>query len=266
MQIRGDKHGGGEITSLESWRKYGQPASALHWVPGRSAMELAAAWCGTGGPAVPPEVANFLEPIIPQAAWDGDGVEGVAEITAPFDDHGRGLGAGANLDLMLSVPTGGGEVVVGVEAKADERFGELTVRQKHRSSDNPRSAIPDRVEGLLRAVLPPADSPVKTYGELRYQLLTAAAGTAAFAERTGAAAAVLLVHQFDNSEASNCSPQRRNKPAKVEENRHDLEQFLRAIGLKPDVARGGDFLLGPVRLPGYGDIDFYVAKLVTSLD
>ena len=35
---------GEEILSLDDWARLGKPAAEHHWVPGRSAHELAAAW------------------------------------------------------------------------------------------------------------------------------------------------------------------------------------------------------------------------------
>jgi hypothetical protein len=50
------------ITSVHDWLEVAPPKGGVaHWVPGRSARELAEAWCGPDGPVVPPEIARLLQ-------------------------------------------------------------------------------------------------------------------------------------------------------------------------------------------------------------
>jgi hypothetical protein len=55
-------HGGIRISDVDSWKEHAPPKSRSHWVDGRSAKELATAWCGGDGvPLVPAEIAQILQ-------------------------------------------------------------------------------------------------------------------------------------------------------------------------------------------------------------
>ncbi|MBX6366215.1 MAG: hypothetical protein IRZ00_20405 [Gemmatimonadetes bacterium] len=54
--------GGHDIRTVPEWREFAPPEYPdRQWQPGHSALELAAAWCGGGAPAVPPQLADLLE-------------------------------------------------------------------------------------------------------------------------------------------------------------------------------------------------------------
>ena len=59
-----------------------------------------------------------------------------------------------------------------------------------------------RVEDLVRGLLPSRTKGLPHLGVLRYQLLTAAAGTLAYAAMEGASLAVLIVHEFVTDKTS----------------------------------------------------------------
>src|SRR4051794_34419258 len=109
-----------------------------------------------------------------------------------------------------------GEVIVSVEAKADETFGETI--GEYRAAANARrergegTKAPERLEGLLAALVPPGASAPDS---LRYQLFSATAG--ALAEAQGARAAVVVIHEFVTPATS---------PAKRKANSADLRAFL----------------------------------------
>ena len=49
------------ILSVDGWYAGAPPkGGAVHWVTGRSARELAVAWCGSEGPCVPTEIEQLL--------------------------------------------------------------------------------------------------------------------------------------------------------------------------------------------------------------
>ena len=58
MRIHKD---GRTIANLADWEKLAGPKIASQWVEGRSAYEVANAWCGLQGPAVPVDFRRLLE-------------------------------------------------------------------------------------------------------------------------------------------------------------------------------------------------------------
>ncbi|MGA2014672.1 MAG: hypothetical protein ABSH51_29655 [Solirubrobacteraceae bacterium] len=183
------------------WRSVGDPLPGYaSWLgridvknrePGTSAPTLAAAWSGPldllGALAKHPSLVHLT-------------VHRVAvEEKAPFDAYGGNV---RNHDLVLRASTVDGDsIVVCVEAKAGEPLG-ATVAQQIMAAERAKRAnarskasarVADLVERLCR--FPSADPRVAS---LRYQLLTAWAGTLADAD--GAAHAVFALHEFRTDE------------------------------------------------------------------
>jgi hypothetical protein len=159
--------------------------------PGTSAPTLAAAWSG------PLDLLGALatDPRLGYVAVRSATVE--ARTT--FDAYGGNV---RNHDLVVRAVTADGEaVVVFVEAKAGEPLGatiaeqaRATAKAKHANPNSNASArLADLVTQLCRYAID--DLRVAT---LRYQLLTAWAGT--LADAADAAHAVLAVHEFRTDE------------------------------------------------------------------
>jgi hypothetical protein len=58
MRIEKD---GKPIRTVQDWREQAPPKSKHQWVEGRSAYELAHAWCGLGKPAMPEALRLLLD-------------------------------------------------------------------------------------------------------------------------------------------------------------------------------------------------------------
>jgi hypothetical protein len=159
-----------------------------------------------------------------------------------FDDHG---GEPRNADLAIVGHTAGSRVVITVEAKADEPFGatvaETIVAALERSLKNPASQGVRRVEDLVRALLTPRNAGQTSVGELRYQLLTAVAGTVAYAIAEHADTAVLVVHEFLTDKTKDHLHAR---------NAEDYRAFLTRLGAVDMVDNRSFSLTGPFRVPG----------------
>src|SRR5262249_44389587 len=123
-----------------------------HWKPGYSAYELAHAWVAAGG--LPAEVAGALR----EGYGEGGPVEGLLEKQTVLPTRGRA----SQTDLLALVRAGDRLVVVGVEGKVAEPFGE-TVERWHDGRPGKRRRLDDL---CARLGLEPADA-----GHLRYQLL-----------------------------------------------------------------------------------------------
>jgi len=238
---------------ITDWRAWTRPKKDYQWRAGRSAMELARAWFVSPMPVCPREIADLLasHPLATGVTL----VEGIPEHVTSLPERGEGR----NHDLLLLGHGGSGSIVISVEAKVDESFGETigTYWNNGRRSATPTRA-PARIEALLSMAFGAAAHPdAVPWRGLRYQLLTAVTGTAIEASRRQAATAVVVVHEFrtENMDGEN-----------VAVNKEDFETFVSVLlGLPPsEVVQGR--LYGPAVLaPGAHlerAVDVFIGKAV----
>jgi hypothetical protein len=239
------------------WRSEAMPLrSYLAWLghvdaknreAGTSAPTLATSWSGPvdllGALATHPSLGDLSV------------LSAAVEAKSTFDAYGGNV---RNHDLLLRAVTADGErVVVCVEAKAGEPLG-ATVAEQARSAEKARAANPNsnasaRLADLQRRLCRHSlDDP--EVAKLRYQLLTAWAGT--LAEASEAAHAVLVLHEF----------------------RTDQRPEDKSVANDAELARFADVVLG-CQLPDHDaipwcvdvprvanlDAQLYVAHVVTDL-
>lgn len=230
---------GESIQSIDDWFRVAPPKSPDHWVKGRSAWELANAWCQ------PELVSNELRMLLDSCERTrGFRLEmGTAECRIPFDRLG---GEPRNADLALIGTAGGEKIAITVEAKADEPFGELVsevlATALEHGVSNPRSNGVRRVEDLARALFRTRDPGQPIVADLRYQLMTATAATVAYAKQQTATVAVLIIHEFITD---------RTKDELHRRNGADLERFLLRLSGR-EHSGASSRLLGPFTLPSSG--------------
>ena len=173
---------GRRISDLAQWRSLifdGTP-KIRHWKKGRSAHSLAEFITG------PQRGGAYLEWRLSSALSRHVELESATpEYLARFDSY---RGNPSNLDLGIIGDVGceafGSSLFVGMEAKVDETFGS-TVESRYRSAlkarrDGKRTNAPERVEDLLSKYFSGGGPPdVSRFANIRYQLLTGAAGTLA---------------------------------------------------------------------------------------
>ena len=155
-----------------------------HWKPGRSAHSLATSWVRANG--FPPRVADVL-------ARDRD-YHDARFISGTFDRQTRLLSAGnpSQTDLLVLAAIDGSLVVIGVEGKVDEPFGETVDTWDDRSPGKTR-----RLAGLCRTLsIDPANCRA-----LRYQLLHRCAAAIYEAHNFCSRQALMLVHSFSPTHA-----------------------------------------------------------------
>lgn len=249
----------GEITDVDSWFRCAPPKGKEdQWVDGRSAKELANAWCGSGKVVVPSDVRNILEshPDFGALVFE----EAEPEGRVRFDSAG---GEPRNADLSIRARDTNGPVGISIEAKADEPFdryvGDVLADAYDRRLANPRSGGAQRVEQLVNALFGPPAARMTPLRAIRYQLLTATAGTLAWARACSANRAVLLVHEFRSTETD---------PRLRDRNAVDLLRFVRRIARQPDLTHATGSLIGPILVPGAPLFDsppaLYIGKIVTG--
>lgn len=184
------------ISSVEDWRRYAPPKDPYkHWKDDRSAKELAKAWCADeGSPSVPSDVTALFQSH--PAFADVRELDLVPEEEIHFDTF-RGP---RNADLAGIGMDDRGRFAITVEAKADETFDQVvsTVEAKATmtAAENSKSNALTRVNQLMGALFPEGVNTPEHRTHLRYQLLTATAGTLKLAERISADRALLIIHEF----------------------------------------------------------------------
>jgi hypothetical protein len=181
-----------QIASHADWRERLERKNRQQ---GTSAPTLAAAWSG------PVEVLGALRRL-PQFA---DLV--LEQIIVERESHFDPYGGPRNHDLVArgQLPDGS-RVVVCVEAKAGEDLGQ-TVEQYARAAQAKRERgestnAPERLRDLLAKYVPHHAATEERVGRVRYQLLSALAGTEAEATEAGAEHAVLVIHEFRTDQRS----------------------------------------------------------------
>lgn len=194
MRIR---KGDVEIRTLKEWRQHAPPQRKNQWAPARSAMCMAKAWLESAPPA---SVRGLLESHAEFDRLEFAGAEAEPECEIHFD----GYGGPRHADLAFLLRDSRGVITVTVEGKADEPFGSYAAdvlgdpvdRGLGRPSNGVRrvqalaaSLLPPRTPGPGRPTLPPLR-------KLRYQLMTAAAGSLAYAAKSNAERTVLIIEEF----------------------------------------------------------------------
>lgn len=251
------RKGSTAIRTLDEWLELAGPkGKKKQWVDGRSAKECARAWLEKLG-ETPPEISRLLRqlgggPIMIDRAEP--------EALLTFDGHG----GPRNADMAIWAADDIGPVAVTIEAKADEPFDELLPRvlseALERRLESADSGALARATDLARSLFHPRQPKQPRLDQIRYQLMTAAAGTLAMAQRHGASRAVLVVHEFRSAETS---------WEKLKANAHDLNSFVRRLSGGTVHEVEVDVLYGPFLVPG-GPLfsppaALYVGKVVRIL-
>ena len=189
------------IIDDESWYKACPPKKGeKQWADGRSAKELAK-YITKQLPFVPVEIENAVGSIVSANAefdWDAEYVTNLP-----------GIGEGRNHDAILFNK----DIVITIEAKADETLGDLIEEEIKAASVNKLH----RISSLLGYIF---KGGFKDYKNLRYQLLTASVGTILEAQNKNCRTAVLIVLVFKSNG--------KVTEEKITANHKDVEAFLNA--------------------------------------
>jgi hypothetical protein len=150
-------------------------------------------------------------------------------------------------------------VGIGIEAKADEMFGAPVGEMiaKKRASKDP-TRMPERADALIKALFGMhASADESPWADLRYQLVTGAAGTLIQAAQDSASVALFVVHEFHNHTT---------QAERLAQNLADYRRFLDLLFPgAADTTHGK--LVGPATLPAdakYTGIRLLVGRIVTK--
>lgn len=233
------------IGSLNEWfLKCPPEGKEKHWKDGRSAKETAKHWVYT----IPQEFKNILKTFKLNFKMCSP------EFVTDFDKNG---GNGRNHDLLIIAENEAKEtVVISVESKVDEEFDKILSKRieaaKAELIKRPTSKALKRIEELRFAIFGKTE---KESLSLRYQLLTAVAGTLFEAKEQKATKAIFLVQTFKSDEIKTNYHQR---------NQDDLDAFVNYVskGKIPKLEAG--ILSEPITVPGNesipNNIELWIGK------
>ena len=229
-----------QITDLDSWFDFAPPMGGKkQWVDGRSAKELAR-YMTANFPNVPAEIENILSDFtVSDAEFDWAG-----EYVTSFADYDLGRGEGRNHDAFMW----NGDVVVGIEGKADESLGSQLVGDAILNAGENKM---HRIRGMIKMLF--GDGP-ENHKNVRYQLVTATTATLLEAKERKVKNAVLLVIVFKKK---GCYSERR-----IAENKADIERFLLGIEAK----KHGEYFEIPTAYGKENDISLYFKYIEIDLD
>ncbi|MEA2445588.1 MAG: hypothetical protein QOJ12_2880 [Thermoleophilales bacterium] len=180
--------------------------------------------------------------------------QAVAEAQVPFDAYPGGK---RNHDLLIRGRVAGGAIVIGLEAKADETFGETVKAYDARAAASLKAEkstnAQSRLAGLMDDIAGVTLAEVPAFGDLRYQLFSGVAGTLAATSDDEIAA--FVVHEFATS-LTTVKRRQANKQA--------LAEF---VGDVTGIAVPSDdwWLVGPFHVPAerWSKIPLWIGHLTT---
>ena len=200
-----------KITDMDSWHRFAPPKdSENQWRCTRSAMELAR-YITDNLPELPNPIKEALK--YAHESPDDNYVWCPEYVTAL-----PGSGGGRNHDLILF----GKDIVVGVEAKADEKFDNTLASWLKNGEKNADKGANRkyRLDCLCKIIFNKKYS--EEHKELRYQLLSALSGTIIEAKKQSKAKALLMVISFNIN--NQCHP------INIARNNRDFADFIEKIG------------------------------------
>lgn len=167
-----------KITNETEWFLMAPPKKGIkQWKDGYSAKELAKYATSKG------KLLELMQSVFEEISYStDDSFIGVPEAETILP----GEGEGRNHDLLLYNE----DLVIGIEAKVNEKFGDTIKKESENVTDNKAA----RIKELKRIVFRNPDSP--DVEELRYQLLTATAGTLLEAANRKIKKCIFLVLSF----------------------------------------------------------------------
>lgn len=240
-----------KIESLTEWFDKCPPQKGIaHWKDGRSAKETAKLWLST----IP---AEFLEIVKP---FDLKFNVCSPEYVTKFDKNG---GNGRNHDLIILAENEATKpVVITIESKVDEPYGDSVSitynKAEKRFEKNERSLGIKRIIDLEFALFGDKHNDLS---HIRYQLITAVAGTIAEAKKQKTKTAILLIQTSITSDIDE---------NKYEANQKDLDSFLYAFSSGAYNSIKDGQLLGPLRISNNtkflnSNIDLWIGKYSIEL-
>lgn len=245
------------IKDINDWFELCPPARGLkHWKDGRSAKELAKDWTINKGDPLLNILRNTEK--FPGIKF----IEAAPEFESKFDNY---RGKGRQHDLLVLGEDNDGELLIGIEAKADETFGEKIgkyyAEAQKKISNNINTNVAHRIDDLNKNLF--GNTNIKDIVDLRYQLLHGIAGTVAEAKNRGIKRAIFVVSTYKSND-----PKLFN-PVKHAENSKDLDEFVKYLSENKINKIVENKIEGPFKFKASkylsSDLELYILKIETSI-
>lgn len=253
MKICKDLNAKDLIATIDEWEEKCPPTQKNHWKDNRSAKELAREWMDKEGQNLRKLLASHAD------FQEIELLKASPEYNTDFDAYS----SGRKHDLLIIGQQANNKVVISIEGKVDEPFGNDTVESYYMKSllkrfANVNTKVPERIEGLIKALFDqPYSSKILT---LQYQLLHAVAGTLVEAKKQAASKALFVVHTFITDEINKEKHRGNNK---------SLDDFLGLISsnahknIQPEEIHGPFYRIGNEWIPS--DIPLYIGKITQRI-
>ncbi len=231
------KKNGQPISSLQEWSQIGKPMKQSQWKDGRSAKELAR-YILNGNGYFPKEIEDVLLEI-------GCTKNKVFECEPEKETALIGVGKGRQHDLLCVQD---GEIVIGIEAKVDETFGDLLLDELSKKGITSNKVY--RITSLYKNIY--GDKSLNI-SNIRYQLLTGVSGILEEARQHEISKALFLVITLkkDGSYDQN----------KIDSNKNDFDNFISSIS-KFNI---GNSSVGPYKVNVYTNVNLYVRYIEVKI-
>jgi hypothetical protein len=240
-----------QIGSLNEWfYKCPPKGKEIQWKDGKSAKETAKHWVYT----IPQPFKDILK--------DENFKYKICspEYITSFDPY---TGGKRNHDLLIVAENKKKElIIISIESKVDEEF-DKTISQKIEEGNeiltkNTNSKLLNRIEELRKTLFSEVND---NQLELRYQLLTAVAGTIAEAKKQNAKKCFLLIQTFKSDEIN---------VTKYNKNQEDLNKFIKKFSKEKYSKILDKELIGPFNIyedTKYlsKDIELWIGKYIIEI-
>ena len=167
-----------------------------------------------------------------------------AEYVTEFNKFGLGKGEGRNHDAFLF----NSEIVIGIEAKADEPFGSEYIGDALKTASKNKLC---RIENMIRILF---GNSHQEYADLRYQLVTATTALLLEAKKRNVQKALFMVIVFKKNGYYS--------EIKIQKNEIDIQKFI----AKTNGKACGDYYLIPTHFGNENRIDLYFCHFEITVD
>ena len=236
-----------EILTVQDWIESCPPTNPIkQWVDKRSAKEMARFWTDIQKQN---DFLMYLKKVNKELSFN----YALPEISTKFDDYK----SPRKTDLCIFAKSGNNKVLISIEGKSDEHFGEnyvdkewtLSIQAKTKNKDSKKL---DRIIELYKRF----DSNAN-FISLRYQLTYWLAGSIDEAIRNEIDTVFLIVQEFDSEITSK---------KKFDVNKDDLDYFVNFITNSNHKKIDKNELIGPIKNQFTKQINLYIGKYQTYLE
>jgi len=235
-----------EISSVEEWLEHCPPINPkIQWVEKRSAKEMAKFWTISENQD---EFLKFLRSFEENLNFD----YATPEVAAKFDEYK----SPRKNDLCVYATNRNRNVLISIEGKSDESFGERVFAEEWIRSINEKiqTANSKKINRIIELYQRfNQDSNVLS---LRYQLTYWLAGTIDEAVRSKIDTVFLIVQEFHSE---------KTKEKKIAKNQSDLNYFVNFISKSAYKNVGRNEIIGPIKNQFTKQIDLYIGKFQKDL-